>query len=68
MAEKKASKFDQAAYIREYGKENYTRVSVVLSRKYDSDIIEHLDKVEASTSKNSYIKQLIRKDMKSDDQ
>lgn len=67
MAEEKA-KFDQDAYIRGYQKENYTRVSVVLSRKYDSDIIEHLDKVEASTSKSSYIKQLIRKDMKSDDQ
>lgn len=68
MAEEKASKFDQEAYIREYQKKYYTRVSVVLSRKNDSDIIEHLDKVEARTSKSNYIKQLIRKDMKSDDQ
>ena len=58
MAEKK-SRFDQAEYIREYQKENFTRVSVVLSKKYDQDIIDHL----SDKNKSQYIKELIRKDI-----
>lgn len=58
MAEKK-SQFDQAEYIREYQKENFTRVSVVLSKKYDQDIIDHL----SDKNKSQYIKELIRKDI-----
>ena len=58
VAEKK-SQFDQAEYIREYHKENFTRVSVVLSKKYDRDIIDHL----SGKNKSQYIKALIRKDI-----
>ena len=56
---KKESQFDQAEYIRSYAKENFMRVSVVLSKKYDRDIIEHL----SGKNKSQYIKRLIRKDM-----
>ena len=62
MADKK-SRFDQAEYIRSYTKDHITRVSVVLNRQYDSDLIDHLSKVQ---SKSAYIKKLIRNDMKSD--
>ena len=65
MADKKASKFDQTAYVNQYHKEHHMRIAVVLNKDGDSDIIEHLDK---KPSKSGYIKQLIRKDMKSDDQ
>lgn len=64
MAEKK-SRFDQAEYIRSYVKDHVTRVSVVLNKQHDSDIIEHLSKVQ---SKSAYIKKLIRNDIKSDPQ
>lgn len=40
------------------------RVSVVLSKKNDADIIEHLEPME---SKSGYIKKLIRKDMEQSD-
>lgn len=57
---RKESQFDQTEYIREYQKEYFTRVSVVLSKKYDRDIIEHL----SGKNKSQYIKELIRKDIK----
>ena len=57
----KKEPFDQVAYNREYNKENYTRVSVVLNKRQDSDIIAHL---EDKPSKSDYIKRLIREDMK----
>ena len=60
MAEEKKPKFDQSEYIRKYAKENYTRVSVVLNKQNDADIIEHL---KPKPSKSEYIKKLIRKDM-----
>lgn len=63
MAEDKKPKFDQSAYIRQYAKDNYTRVSVVLNKQSDSDIIEHL---KPKPSKSDYIKQLIREDMSKD--
>lgn len=50
-------------YITEYQKANTTQVNVRLSKKYDSDIIEHLAKLE-DTGKATYIKELIRKDIK----
>lgn len=59
MGEKKA-RFDQAAYIRQYVRQNITRVSVILSRKHDQDLIQHLEKKE---NKSDYIKQLIRRDI-----
>ena len=63
MAKEKSQQFDQAEYIREYTKENITRVSVVLSKKYDQDIIDRLSK---QTRKSEYIKRLIRKDIRED--
>lgn len=47
-------------YTKQYQRENRTRVSVVLSKKYDADIIAHLDRQE---SKSNYIKTLIRADI-----
>ena len=50
-------------YITEYQKANTTQVNVRLSKKYDNDIIEHLKLLE-DTGKATYIKELIRKDIK----
>ena len=50
-------------YITKYQKENTTQVNVRLSKKYDADIIEQLNKLE-DTGKATYIKELIRKDIK----
>lgn len=61
MAEEKA-KFDQAEYIKEYRRQYVTRVSVILNKKHDQDIIEHLETVP---SKSEYIKGLIRDDIDS---
>jgi len=58
MADKKP--FDQAEYIKAYQQAFRTRVSVILNRKYDADIIEHL---ERQPKKSEYIKKLIRADM-----
>ena len=60
MSRKKSGNFDQLEYIKQYHKENHVRVSVMLSKKYDADIIAHLDKQE---SKSGYIKELIRADI-----
>lgn len=46
--------------ISRYQKENTTAICIRLSKKYDADIIEQLNKV---TAKATYIKQLIRDDM-----
>lgn len=48
-------------YITKYQKENTTQVNVRLSKKYDADIIEWLETVDA---KATYIKQLIRDDIR----
>jgi len=48
-------------YITKYQKANTTQVNVRLSKKYDADIIDWLDSKEA---KATYIKQLIREDMR----
>lgn len=60
MSRKKSGNFDQLEYTKQYHKENHTRVSVVLSKKYDNDIIQKLDEQE---SKSNYIKTLIRADI-----
>lgn len=65
MARKKSGQFDQAAYISQYHKEHHVRVGIILNKERDADVIEHLG---TKPSKSGYIKQLIRKDMKSDDQ
>lgn len=46
------------AYLKGYKKENCKQVCVSLSKKYDADIIEFLDKQE---SKQGTIKALIRR-------
>lgn len=44
-----------------YDKENTKQIALRLNKKTDADIIEHLEK---QGSKQGYIKELIRKDMK----
>ena len=56
----KKKEFNKAEYDTKYHRENHTRVSVVLSKKYDQDIIEAL---QDKPSKSNYIKQLIREDL-----
>lgn len=46
--------------INRYQRENTTQVCIRMSKKYDMDIIDHLNKCPA---KATYIKELIRKDM-----
>lgn len=60
MSEEK--KKQQIKQIQEYNKENYFIVRVPISRKYENEIIEHLNK---QSSKSGYIKELIKKDLKS---
>jgi hypothetical protein len=56
------SKKKQIKHIQEYNKENYVTLRVPISRKYENDIIEHLNK---QISKSGYVKELIKKDLKS---
>ena len=45
--------------------EHYTNMTVKLNKKMDKDILDHLKKInEEGTSTNTYLKQLIRKDIK----
>lgn len=44
----------------EYEKNNYTRISIKLNNKNDSDVIELLNRI---TNKQGYIKALIKGDM-----
>ncbi len=60
MAESKSHPFDKVAYDRQYSKDHYTRVSVVLNKETDKKIIMHLD---TKKSKSDYIKRLILEDM-----
>ena len=53
-------KFDQVAYNNEYNRENYKRISVLLSKKTEAHIISFL---ETKRSMSTYIKNLILKDM-----
>lgn len=47
--------------ISRYQKENTTQICIRMSKKYDADIIDHLSKCSA---KATYIKELIRRDMR----
>lgn len=47
--------------VAKYNKDNIIQISVKLNRSTDKDIIDHLDQVE---SKQGYIKDLIRKDIR----
>lgn len=51
----------KAAYMDRYDKENTTRICLKLNNKTDADIIQRLNEV---SSKQGYIKNLIRRDMK----
>ena len=51
----------QTLYQKKYDKANSKFISLKLNLKYDADILEKLDSVE---SKQGYIKQLIREDIK----
>lgn len=57
---KQKEPFDQNRYIQSFMKENYKKITLLLNKKSDSDIIEHL---EEQKNMNGYIKALIRKDM-----
>lgn len=48
-------------YIAEYNKTKNTKISISLSKEYDKDIIDRLDEV---SGKATYIKKLIRFDIK----
>lgn len=50
----------QKAYIADYNKENYRRISLKLHRTLEPDLIEYL---ESKENLNGYIKDLIRQDM-----
>ena len=47
--------------VAKYNKDNIIQISVKLNKSTDKDIIDHLDQVE---SKQGYIKDLIRKDIR----
>lgn len=51
-------------YITKYQKANTKQINIRLSKKYDADIIEWLDLLGEDFGKATYIKQLIRDDMK----
>lgn len=53
-------------YITKYQKVNTTQVNVRLSYKYDADLVDWMNRIESEldTGKATYIKGLIREDMK----
>lgn len=56
--------YNKAEYDRAFTKANYYTVTIRLSKVRDLDIIERLEEIKAHdyTSKQSYIKSLIRQD------
>ena len=55
------TKSDKAQYDQEYIRQNCTRVSLLLNKTHDRDIIEYLMTINESF--NGYVKRLIREDM-----
>ena len=53
-------------YITKYQKANTTQVNVRLSFKYDADLVDWMNRIEPELDmgKSTYIKKLIREDMK----
>ncbi len=49
-------------YIIKYQKDNTVQINVRLSKKYDADILAHLNSLD-NKGKSTYIKELVRKDM-----
>lgn len=54
------------SYITRYQKANTTQVNIRLSYKYEADIVDWMSKIESELDmgKATYIKRLIREDMK----
>lgn len=49
-------------YIAKYQKVNTIQINIRLNKKYDTDIIEHLNRL-GDKGKATYIKELIRKEI-----
>ena len=60
MPRKKSGTFDQSKYIQQYMKDKITVKKVTFNREKDADLLFWLDGKTFST----YVKDLIRKDMK----
>lgn len=60
MPRKKSGTFDQSKYIQQFMKEKVTVKKVSFNRENDADLLEWIAGKKFST----YIKELIRKDMK----
>lgn len=60
MPRKKSGLFDQSKYIQQFMKEKVTVKKVSFNRKSDSDLLEWI----ADKTFSTYVKELIRKDMK----
>ena len=56
------TKFNQTEYITKFVKETYKRYEIRLNKASDADLIDFIDSKENRTE---YIKDLIRKDMRS---
>ncbi len=54
------------SYITRYQKANTTQVNIRLSYKYEADMVDWMSKIESELDigKATYIKRLIREDMK----
>lgn len=54
------------SYITRYQKANTTQVNIRLSYKYEADMVDWMSKIESELDmgKATYIKKLIREDMK----
>lgn len=55
------TKEQKAVYDMQYMKEKCSRLSVLLNKEHDQDILEHLE--NTGESFNTYVKRLIREDM-----
>lgn len=57
------TKEQKAVYDMQYMRDKCTRLSVLLNKEHDQDILEHLK--NTGESFNAYVKRLIREDMNS---
>ena len=55
------TKEQKAQYDQEYIRQKCVRVSLLLNKEHDRDIIDHIEKINESF--NGYVKRLIRQDM-----
>lgn len=54
--------FDKEKYDAEYVKSNYQTMTIRLSKTKDADLIKYLNSI--GRSKNSYVKELLRKNIR----